>query len=70
MSEVQGYLAHKKPPSPIGPPQGPRLRPTSGSRVVLFLVSEGALYSGTSLTRKRIPLGPYRGPKVKVLGGS
>jgi len=23
-SSLQGYLAHKKPPSPLGPPYGPR----------------------------------------------
>ena len=28
---VQGYLAHKKLPPPVGPPQGPRQRPTVGS---------------------------------------
>ena len=27
-------------------------------------------YRGTSLTRKRIPLGPYRRPMPRVLGGS
>jgi len=28
------------------------------------------LYRGTSLTRKRTPLGPYRRPEPRVLGGS
>ena len=28
---VQGYLAHKKTPTPLGPPQDPRQRPTEGS---------------------------------------
>ena len=28
---LQGYLAHKKPPPPLGPPQGPRHSPTVGS---------------------------------------
>jgi len=28
---VQGYLAHKKPPIPLGPPEGPRHIPTVGS---------------------------------------
>ena len=27
-------------------------------------------YRATSLTRKRTPLGPYRGPMPRVLGGS
>jgi len=27
-------------------------------------------YRGTSLTRKGTPLGPYRRPKPRVLGGS
>ena len=30
-SPLQGYLAHKKPPPPVGPPQGPRHSPTAGS---------------------------------------
>ena len=25
---LQGYLPHKKPPTPLGPPQGPRHSPT------------------------------------------
>ena len=29
---LQGYLAHKKQHSPLGTPQGPRLRPTVGSK--------------------------------------
>ena len=28
------------------------------------------VYRGTSLTRKRTPLGPYRGPMPRILGGS
>ena len=28
---LQGYLAYKKPPSPLGPPYGPRDRATAGS---------------------------------------
>ena len=28
---VQGYLAHKKTPTPLGPPQDPWYRPTVGS---------------------------------------
>ena len=28
---VQGYLAHKKQPPPLGPPQGPGHSPTGGS---------------------------------------
>ena len=28
---VQGYLAHNKTPTPLGPPQDPRHRPTVGS---------------------------------------
>ena len=30
-AELQGYLAHKNPPTPLGSPQGPRLSPTVGS---------------------------------------
>jgi len=29
---VQGYLAHKKLPPPLGPPYGPRQRPTVGAK--------------------------------------
>ena len=32
--------------------------------------SHGLLYRGTSLKRKRTPLGPYRRPTPRVLGGS
>ena len=39
--EVQGYLAHKKQPPPLGPPQGPRHSPTVGSQ-------GGAVSSGLS----------------------
>ena len=28
---LQGYLAHQKPPPPLGSPLGPRHRPTVGS---------------------------------------
>ena len=31
LKNVQGYLAHKKTPTPLGPPQDPRHRPTVGS---------------------------------------
>jgi hypothetical protein len=27
---LQGYLAHKKPPTPLGPPKGPRHKSTVG----------------------------------------
>jgi len=30
-AKLQGYLAHKKPPPPLGPPQGPMIHPTVGS---------------------------------------
>ena len=30
-ARVQGYLAHKKPPPPLGPPKQPRHGPTVGS---------------------------------------
>ena len=29
---LQGYLAHKKQPPPLGPPQDPRYGPTVGSQ--------------------------------------
>ena len=29
--KIQGYLAHKKTPTPVGPPSDPRHRPTVGS---------------------------------------
>jgi len=45
MSEVLGYLAHKKQsPPPVGPPQGPGYRLTVGSYGGLFLMSEVPLY--------------------------
>ena len=36
---VQGYLAHKKQPPPLGPPQGPRYSPTVGSAEAVILMS-------------------------------
>ena len=41
----------------------PRLFPADAG-----LGSENPHYRGTSLTRKRTPLGPYRGPVPGVLG--
>ena len=35
-----------------------------------FTASRGDPYRGTSLIRKRNPLGPYRRPMPRVLGGS
>ena len=32
--------------------------------------TEKTVYRGNSLTRKRTPLGPYRRPMPRVLGGS
>ena len=40
-SHLQGYLAHKQPPPPTGPPQGPRLRPTVGSYDGVFSYERG-----------------------------
>ena len=33
---IQGNLAHKKTPTPLGPPKDPRHRPTVGSRGEAF----------------------------------
>ena len=41
----QGYLAYKRTPTSLGPPQGPRHRPTVGSLGGLFLVREVPLYT-------------------------
>jgi len=41
---LQGYLAHKKTLTLLGPPSAPRHRPTVGSWGVRFLVSEVPLY--------------------------
>ena len=41
---VQRYLAHEKRPPPLGPPKGPRMRPTVGSYGGWFLMSEVPLY--------------------------
>ena len=40
--------------------------------LVFLFVSfiSGDIYRGTSLTRKRTPLGPYHRPMPRVLGGS
>ena len=42
--------------------------PVGGRR--LWLPGMHLPYRGTSLVRKRNPLGPYRGPLPRVLGGS
>jgi len=39
---VQGYLAHKKTPTPLGPPQDPRHRPTVGSQGGALSYERGA----------------------------
>jgi len=44
---VQGYLAHTKPPPPLGPPEGPRHRPTVGS------------YGGGGSYERGTPVGAY-----------
>ena len=38
---VQGYLAHKKSPTPLGPPQGPMLSRTAGSLGGAFSYERG-----------------------------
>jgi len=38
---VQGYLAHKKTPPPLGPPKGPRHSPTVGSYGEAFSYERG-----------------------------
>jgi hypothetical protein len=40
------------------------------ARGLRLLLCEGTPYWGTSLTRKRNPLGPYRRSMPRVLGGS
>ena len=45
MNGVQGYLAHKKTPLPLGLPWDPRRSPAVGSYGVAFLISEVLLYA-------------------------
>ena len=40
------------------------------SRYSSLRLKHSQAYRGTSLTRKRTPLGPYRRPMPRVLGGS
>ena len=40
-STEEGYLAHKKMPNPLGPPQGPRHAPTPGSQEEAFFYERG-----------------------------
>ena len=49
-----------------------RLKPTCECQTQLPLAIHHArlLHRGTSLIRKRYPLGPYRRPMPRVLGGS
>ena len=51
---VQGYLAHKKTPTPLGPPQEPGHKPTER-------------YRGTSLIRNAPLLGPFSRTTPRVL---
>jgi len=46
---LQRYLAHKKTPTPLGPPQDPRRRPTEGSAYGRVLVGGGGLVSEVPL---------------------
>ena len=41
---MQGYLAHKKLPPPLGPPYDPWLSLTEGPRRMVFLMIEAPLY--------------------------
>ena len=67
VSEVPLYLCPQN--LWFGQPRNPSsVRLNLGSS---FLGSQQGLeYRGTSLTRKRTPLGPYREPMPRVLGGS
>ena len=58
---VQGYLAHKKQPPPLGPPQDPGYTGTVGSCL--------GHYRGTSLIRNRNPVGRYGGLMSGALQG-
>jgi len=51
--QVQGYLAHKKAPNPLGSPEGPRHRPSAGSRRRRFLKSGVPLYIVRAASRSR-----------------
>ena len=41
MSHVQGYLAHKKLPTPLGLPKGPRHGPSVGSQAAAVSYERG-----------------------------
>ena len=53
---VQGNLARKKTPTPLGPPQDPRHRPTEGSWGGAFFESEVPLYAHEPETILRVVL--------------
>jgi len=56
---IQGYLAHKKTPTPLGPPQDPRHRPTVGSYGVAVSYTRGSpVTCAYWLFRERYPK-PY-----------
>ena len=53
MPRLQGYLAHKKQPHPLGPPYDPRYSPTVGSQVwEEVLVSEVPLQRSFSKAKE------------------
>ena len=59
--QIHGYLAHKKPPPPLGPPSGPTDSPTVGSYGEAVSYGRGTPVQSLRLTA--IPLQGYLGHK-------
>ena len=69
---LQGYLAYKKTPTPLGPPQDPRHRPTAGSLGGAFSYERGTPVSPTGVTRSQRhtpPLGWSYAPRTSPTAG-
>ena len=65
---LQGYLAHKKEPTPLGPPYNSRHRLRQVPRGGLGFMSEVPLYRRAALML--VPLGPLWGPRHRATVGS
>ena len=72
---LQEYLAHKNAPATLGPPCGPRHRPTVGPWEAALFCERGtpslppvnARYRDTSRIRNNPPVGPYSSPVPRDL---
>ena len=65
---LQGYLAHKKPPPPLGPPEGPRHEPTAGSQGGAVVCERGTPVAGGWFYADRGEVSGVEGQRLRVEG--